>query len=227
MVIYKKERRNKWVHLCGYAVFITLLSCGTTKSIKSSEIRETEWELVKKEKVDHPSWVIYSRKIVGTSFQEYKIEGDIASPASTCLNSFKQDIYDEANSPNNKKYPKYEIVRESKNSLSTYVIHNEPFPLNDTEMSVRYDFTSESDGSAGVKWKEDWSENTITPSKKLNRVETFRGSWNFTQTSPNSCKAVNILKFDPKKMPKWLVQPMVVKFLKNGLKDIRERSRNN
>ena len=98
----------------------------------------------------------------------------------------------------------------------------EPFPFKDTEMSIRYLFFSDDAGTTGVRWHEAWKECPIQPSKKLNRVETFRGSWNFSPATKGSCLVVNTVQFNPKKMPLWLVEPMVVKFLKEGLEDLRK-----
>jgi hypothetical protein len=113
-------------------------------------------------------------------------------------------------------------VYESNDSLVTYLIHNEPFPLKNTEMSVKYIFYNNGEENTGVRWHEAWDDNSVSSSKKLNRVQTFRGHWNFSLTANDSCKATNSVSFDPKKMPLWLVEPMVFKFLKNGLEDIRE-----
>ena len=89
-------------------------------------------------------------------------------------------------------------------------------------MSVMYIFFNEENGSTGVRWHEAWDKSQIQPSKKLNRVETFRGSWSFTPTFGNACQAVNSVQFDPKGMPVWLVKPMVTNFIKNALEDIRK-----
>lgn len=96
-------------------------------------------------------------------------------------------------------------------------------------MSVRYLFSQDTARNIeGVEWKEAWGAGSVPPpSKKLSRVETFRGSWSFSPTSGRSSKAVNSVQFDPKKMPLWLVQPMVVKFLVKGLENIRRMASNN
>ncbi|MFK7807602.1 MAG: hypothetical protein AB8F74_07390 [Saprospiraceae bacterium] len=179
------------------------------KAIKESSNRESK------------KWTIYSRKIRGTSFLEYKIEGDIEASPKACLAAFRQDMLRQAADLNNKKYPTYEVVTMSKDSLLTYVIHNEPFPFRDTEMSVKYVFFNDENGGAEVRWREGWEESQVQLSKKLKRVETFRGAWRFDPTSDNSCEATNSVQFDPKGMPLWLVRPMVFKFLKKGLDDIR------
>ncbi len=171
-------------------------------------------------------WIIYSRQVKGTNFFEYKIEGEIGSSPEACVSEFRQEIYQQRDNNENKKYPTYIIVKESKDSLSTYVIHNEPFPFKDTEMSVMYLFSNNEEGDTEVRWHEAWDECSVQPSKKLNRVETFRGSWYFSTVSKNQVKAVNIVQFDPKKMPKWLVRPMVTKFLRKGLEDLREIATN-
>jgi len=97
-------------------------------------------------------------------------------------------------------------------------------PFKDTEMSVRYRFTQAADSNTeGVEWVEAWDDTSVPPpSRKLSRVETFRGAWTFSRTSNNFSKATNSVKFDPKKMPLWLVEPMVAKFLVKGLEKIRE-----
>lgn len=118
--------------------------------------------------------------------------------------------------------PTYDIVSESKDSLLIYLIHKEPFPLKDTEMSTRYIFSNVEKGTTGVTWAEAWDESEIEPSKKLSRVETFRGSWSFAATSDNSCQATSSVQFDPKNMPMWLVEPMVNNLLIDGLEDMRE-----
>ncbi|MEQ8711945.1 MAG: hypothetical protein RIC80_02955 [Cyclobacteriaceae bacterium] len=179
------------------------------------------WKTVREDKSDPPSWMISARNITGTNFLEYKIEGDIQSTAKACHTAFRLDLHKLADNPEDRKYPTYEILEESEEGLLTYVVHNEPFPFKDTEMSVRYLFFTEEDGSTGVRWQEAWDESSIQPSKKLNRVETFRGSLHCTPTSNNSCHAVKSVQFDPKKMPLWLIEPMVFNFLRAGLEDLR------
>ncbi|TXN36109.1 hypothetical protein FVB32_16255 [Flagellimonas hymeniacidonis] len=205
-------------------IVISLQSCVSPRDASIREWEKHEWQLVKVDKNDEPTWTIYKRKLVGTNFLEYKIEGDIKSSPQACISAFRRDIHNQADNLKNKKYPTYEIVDESKDSLLTYAIHNEPFPFKDTEMSVRYHFSRDIESKVEeVKWKEAWDENSVPPlSKKLSRVQTFRGAWNFSPVSINHCKAVNIIQFNPKKMPNWLVQPMVANFLKKGLEDIRE-----
>lgn len=196
----------------------------TAQSCVSARAKITsEWKVAKSAKSDEATWAIYSRKIAGTNFLEYKIEGAVSANPEACITSFRDDIHALADSPTNKKYPVYEIVKESEDSLLIYVIHREPFPLNNTEMSVRYLFFGNEDSSTGVRWHEAWEECPIQPSKKLNRVQSFRGSWDFSPSSSQASKAVNSVRFDPKKMPLWLVEPMVFNFLKKGLRDIREK----
>ena len=91
-------------------------------------------------------------------------------------------------------------------------------------MSVRYFFYKDTESAAEeIKWIEAWEEDSVPPpSKKLSRVQTFRGFWQFSPISSNHCKAVNSVQFNPKKMPRWLVTPMVTKFLIKGIEDLRE-----
>ncbi|NQX96360.1 MAG: hypothetical protein HRT73_00570 [Flavobacteriales bacterium] len=202
----------------------TVGACNSSKSISPSEEENKGWEIVKVDKKnDKPTWEIYSRKLVGTNTYEYKIEGDIESSPKSCVSSFRKDIYNQSNNPNNKKYPTYNILNESKDTLLTYVIHNEPFIFKDTEMRVRYTFFKDFENNIeGVKWKEAWKEDLApSPSKKLSRVQHFRGSWSFLKTSSSHSKAVNIIQFDPKGMPMWLVRPMVMSFLRKGLENLR------
>ena len=201
-----------------------LQSCGSTRA-RDNSIREWEkfeWDIVKTERKENPSWTIYSRKVKETNFTEYKIEGDVKASPKACVAAFRQDIHDQAADLKNKKYPTYEIVSESNDSLLTYVIHHEPFPLKDTEMSIMYVFSNDEDGTTRVTWHEAWNINPVPPSKKLSRVETFRGSWSFTPTFGNACQAVNSVQFDPKGMPVWLVKPMVTNFIKNTFEDIKK-----
>lgn len=199
----------------------SLQSCLSPRGRSIKKWERHEWKIVKSDQSDKPNWSIYTRKIVDTDFIEYKIEGIVEASPDVCISSFKQDLHKLANEKKNKKYPTYEIVNETKDSLLTYVIHKEPFPLKNTEMSVRYTFFNNENGSRGVKWHEAWNEIQVKSSKKLSRVETFRGSWNFSPSDNNSSKALNTVRFNPKKMPRWLFEPMVFKFLKTGLEDIR------
>jgi hypothetical protein len=219
----QKEHLNKTISFCIFAIVVySTISCSSTQKINSLEDKTQAWKIVKVDKSDKPSWTIYTQKIAGTNYLEYKIEGEINSSPEDCISSFKQDIYNQAADPKNKKYPTYEIVEESDDNLLTYVIHNEIFPIKNTEMSIRYQFLNSETGSTGVTWKESWDEESVPPvTRRLSRVQSFRGSWDFSPISSTHSKAINTVKFDPKKMPLWLVEPMVYKFLKKGLKDIR------
>lgn len=223
-IINIKERARKAIRYCIFcAILYPTISCNSSRNIISLEEKNQEWKIVKVDKNDEPSWRIYSRKLHDTTIYEYKIEGNIESPVTACLSAFKADILDLANgSKIEKKLTTYKLLHESEDSLLTYVINNEPFPLKDTEMCVRYKFFYNEDGNTGVKWNDAWDECTIQPSKKLKRVEMFRGSWNFSSNSNNSSKAINSIQFDPKKIPQWLWNSMVIKFLVEGLENIRE-----
>lgn len=63
----------------------------------------------------------------------------------------------------------------------------------------------------GVRWKEVWDECQIQLSKKLNRVQTFRGSWDFTIVSSNHWMAVNNIQFDLGEMTPSLLGKKVIK----------------
>ncbi len=199
----------------------SLQSCVSARDRSIKKWEKREWKVVKADKKEKPSWVIFKRKISGTDFLEYKIEGAVMSAPDAFVSWFKQDIHNLANGSEKKKYPTYKIVDESEDSLLTYVIHNEPFPLKNTEMSVRYIFSRNEDGSVGVKWHEAWEESQVQPVKKLKRIESFRGSWKLSPTADSSNKALTSVKFDPKGMPSWLFEPMVFKFLRKGLEDLR------
>lgn len=233
--IIREVSKTKSPHLLCYALIIgitciTLSSCSTQRAIllKHKSIKEWsayQWEEVKRSSEgDLKEWTVYSRQLKGTNFLEYKIEGDVEASPKACVASFKQDIHNQADELTNKKYPTYEILEATSEHLLTYVIHKEPFPFKDTEMRIHYIFFKDTMGpSEGVKWIEAWDDDSApTLSKKLSRVETFRGSWRFSPATNNSCVAVNSVQFDPKKMPLWLVNPMVIRFLIEGLENIRE-----
>lgn len=209
-------------------VSLVLSGCSTHRINRLKNKSYKEWKAYQWTEINRSSdkdvneWTILSRKVKGTNFLEYKIEGEIESSPEACAAGFRQYIHHEADDNENKKFPTYDILNESTNSLLTYVIHNEPFPFKDTEMSVRYLFFNNEAGSTGVRWNEAWDEASVQPSKKLNRVQTFRGSWQFATVSDNHCGAVNIVQFDPKNMPKWLVNPMVTKFLRKGLENLKQ-----
>lgn len=221
----KKYRFWSYTVLIAIAT-IALSSCSKHRAIRLRNKSIKEWSAYRLEVIKESShrdnlvWTISSRKIKGTNKYEYQIEGVVGSEPSNCIASFAKEIKDQAADMNNKKYPIYDIVHESDDSLLTYVIHNEPFPLKDTEMSVAYLFHDSEDGNFGVRWHEVWGEQQKKPSKKLKRIELFRGSWNFEPMAGDSCKATNMVQFDPKKMPRWFFEPMVVKFLKNGLENL-------
>lgn len=207
-----------------------LISCSTHRINRlefknDKKLKTFQWTEAKRSSdKEVAKWIIYSRQVEGTNFFEYKIEGEIGASPEACVSAFRRDIYKQRD--NNKKYPTYNIVKDSKESILTYVIHNEPFPLKDTEMSVMYLFSNEEETDTAVKWHEAWDECSVQPSKKLNRVESFRGSWHFTTISKNQVKAVNTVQFDPKKVPMWLVKPMVMQFLRKGLQNLRAMTTN-
>lgn len=206
------------------ALTMAFQSCLPTRERNIREWEKGEWSVVKVDKSDDPSWLIYTRKVRGSNFTEYKIEGFVQSSPHACFDAFREELYEQASDTNNRKYPTYEISEESEEGLLAYVIHNEPFPLKNTEMSVRYLFSFDQRGSVMVKWHEAWEESKMPVSRRLSRVETFRGSWLFTPYGENVCEAINIVSFDPKGMPAWMVRPMVVKFLLKGLKNLRSRT---
>ena len=216
MIRFKKmpleKRLQQAVLVC--SMICLVMGCRSSQQIVSSGEHQG-WALVKTEKSDDPSWAIYSRQLDGTNFYEYKITGSVAASGTKSASTFRADILAHAEgSKVDKKLTTYKLLDESEDSLLTYVIHNEPFPLKDTEMCIRYHFITDANGTAIVKWKEAWGQCGVAPSKRLQRVETFRGEWQLTPTSNNTCTAVNTVQFDPKKMPLWLVNPMVVKFLR-------------
>jgi len=204
----------------GLYVFCTLIctmeSCSSTRNINTLKEKEKmEWKEVKVDKKnDKPSWKIYTRELVDENLYEYKIEGDINATQKECISSFREDIYNQASNPKNKKYPTYNILNDSEDSMLTYVIHNELFILKNTEMRVQYTFfTDNENNTEGVKWIEAWNDDLAPPlSKKLSRVESFRGAWHFLKNSNNKSKAINTVQVNPKGMPLWLVKPMVTKF---------------
>lgn len=221
-----------WIYnLLVASIALSITGCSSHRAIRLKNKSIKEWksfqlEPIKESKAaENEKWTIYTRKIRGGDFIEYQIVGEIKASPSACLTNFKKDIKNLASGSKPEKYPTYDIVRISEDSLLTYVIHNEPFPLKNTEMSVNYTF-KESDGKTMVLWREAWEESEVAPSKKLSRVESFRGSWVFNPIPENNSQATNSVKFDPKGMPRWLYEPMVTKFLKDGLAKLREDNSN-
>lgn len=196
---------------------LVILSCGPTRrqSIKAWE--KHEWKKVKASKNTGRQWKIYRRKVRNTAFWEYKIVGEISCSPKQGVERFRKDIKRLANGADPKKYPSYQVLQESKDSLLTYVIHNEPFPFKDTEMSVRYVFHVRDEKDTAVEWTESWSD-CDEPHKKLKRVEMFRGSLRLSSRNGSQTQMVQTMQFDPKGMPMWLVNPTVIKFLKKELK---------
>lgn len=124
-------------------------------------------------------WVIYSRKIKGTSFLDYKVEGKIESTSKAYFSAFMQDIHNQAHDLKNEKHPTYDIVNESTDNLLMYLIHKEPFPFKNTGMSLRYLFFQSTESiTKEIERDEAWDEASPSISKKFNRVQNFRGPWN-------------------------------------------------
>lgn len=215
-------------YLCLVLAFAILNSCSTyrinrLKNKSFKKWKSFQWTETKRSSdKDTVEWTIYSKKIKGTNLLGYKIEGEIATSPEACVTAFRKDIHQQAAKEGSKKYPIYTIVNEHRDSLLIYLIHNEPFPFKDTEMSVKYLFSMNEDGDAKIAWHEAWDTSSVKPTKKFNRVETFRGSWQFIKDSKKKSIAINIVQFDAKGMPKFLVQPMVTNFLRKGLENLRE-----
>ena len=224
--LYKLSMLGVYTIILGVAS-MTFSSCSTHRAIRIRNKSIKEWSAFRFEEIkkspdgEVAKWIIYSRKIEGTSFLEYKIEGNIESTSKACVSAFRQDIHNQANDLKNEKYPTYGIVYESTDSLLVYLIHKEPFPFKNTEMSLRYlFFQSTESNTEEVKWEEAWDESSPSMSKKFNRVQTFRGSWNFTSITHDASLAVYSVQFDPKKMPMWLAEPMVNNLLIDGLENM-------
>ena len=184
----------------------------------------SDWRIVKSSKQSENDWVISARSVAGTSMLEYKIEGEVPETPLNAIDGFRQEIIDLATEDQEQQeYPVYDLLVESEDKLVTYVIHNEPFIFKDTEMAVGYVFYDDEVGHAGVTWREAWSVCPTPESKKLKRVEIFRGSWEFSPASDSTSHALNSVQFDPKNVPMWLAEPMVLKFLINGMEERRSQ----
>jgi len=200
-------------------VVLTLLSCGPTRSRSIREWERYEWKLVQKDKEPSKAWAISRRQIRKTDFWEYKIEGKLAITPEKGARRFRGEIRSLAKGGNPRKYPRYDVLRESKDSLLTYVVHHEPFPFRDTEMCVAYVFQNSTDNHISLYWRDSWGDCNKGPNKKLKRVEVFRGSLHFSsKEGKKETKMVQTVQFNPKGMPLWLVNRMVIKFLKKELK---------
>ena len=204
--------------------FLSIQGCTTSRNRSIKNWEKYEWKIIKESENIKMGWKIYKRKIKGANFLEYKIKGEIHASPKTCIETFNEDLYEQA--LDHKKYPIYQISHESEDSILTYLVHKEPFPFKNTEMSVRYVIDILEDNAASKVWKEAWEDCPKQPSKKLKRIDTFRGSWYFLQINDSKTIGVKSVSFDPKGMPRLLVEPMVFKFLQEGLEDIRKSSSN-
>ncbi len=223
----KQKKSLKKLRLLGFIgpIALSIVSCSSSRIANQSQVDQQGWKVVKAGNSVDSTWVISRRNEKGSDFYEYKIEGLVEALPANCIASFKQDIYDLSNEVKKEgeyKYSTYQIVEESSNALVVYAIHKEPFPLKNTEMSIKYTFDSARNGNAKVHWHEAWADFPVEPSKKLNRIDTFRGSWTFTSTESDLYKASNWVQFNLKGAPIWFAQPMVNKFLVKGYMKFKE-----
>ncbi|MCF8451068.1 MAG: hypothetical protein K9G49_14440 [Taibaiella sp.] len=226
-IIMKQKKNLKKLRLLGFigSMALSIVSCSSSRIANQTDVDQQGWKVVKADKSENPTWVIFRRNEEGSSFYEYKIEGLVEASPENCIASFKQDLYDLSNGVKvdaDYKYPTYKILSESSDTIVVYAIHKEPFPLKNTEMCIKYTFDYVKNGNARVQWQEAWADFPLEPSKKLNRIDTFRGSWTFTSTESDVYKASNTVQFDLKAAPIWFAQPMVNKFLVKGYKNFKE-----
>jgi len=225
----KHKKSFKKIRLLGLigpmaSMMLLTVSCSSSKIANQLQVDQQGWKVVKADKSEDSAWIISRRNEKDSDFYEYKIEGLVEASPEICIASFKQDIYDLSNGIKKEggyKYLTYQIIEESSNALYVYAIHKEPFPLKNTEMSIKYTFDV-SNGNARVQWQEAWADFPVDPSKKLNRIDTFRGSWTFTSTESDLYKASNTVQFNLKGAPIWFAQPMVNKFLVRGYMKFKE-----
>lgn len=202
-------------------IALILQSCGSTKNQSIREWEKHEWKIAKEDKNTKPEWTIRRRKIRNSAFWEYRIEGKISASPKEGTTWYREEIHKLAKGGNSKKYPTYKILNKSGDDVLTYMIYNEPFPFKNTEMCVRYVFEDMENGIRRIVWKEAWNDYEKHPNKKLKRVESFRGSIKLSSHDGEMTQFVQTVQFDPKGMPKWLVNPMVTKFLKKELEKFR------
>ncbi len=69
-------------------IAFSLQSCVSPRDASIREWEKHEWKTVKVDKNDEPTWTIYKRKLAGTNFLEYKIEGAIKSSPKACVSVF-------------------------------------------------------------------------------------------------------------------------------------------
>jgi|GEM_PF-1497998 len=203
-------------------IALILHNCAPTRNQSIKEWEKQHWKMVKEEKESESNWTIKRRKISNTELWEYKIEGGIALSPREGAKRFREEIHHLAKGSDPKKYPTYKILDESKDSLLTYLVHHEPFPFKNTEMCVQYVFHKDDHRNITIEWKESWGNSGIEPTKKLKRVDIFRGSVRFSSKTDNKTQFVQTVQFDPKGMPMWLAGPMVEKFLKMELRKFRK-----
>jgi len=205
-----------------FSAILILTACSPQhRSIKKWEA--FEWELLQSNG-KHLACKIYSRKVKGSKFREYKAVAEINVSPENAVKALR-----EKNENSQKHLDKgighVEILNSSANEIVAYSVYNLPFPFKDRAMCERFTFSENREtGMHRISWKEDWSVGPKTE-KACVRMPIARGSWEFTPVGEDKSKAVYIVHTEPGGAIKpWMVNGTIKKGIPDEFKSIEKIS---
>ena len=205
-----------------------LSACVTDRAIQSRnqdiEAWEAyEWQLERNSAAgEQPAWTVYSRKVEGSAFKEFKVEGVIrVSPAEAVRALREKTENSEAYLDEDEGFIR--VLHQTSDEAWVYSVYRMPFPFRDRAMCERFVFASNAEtGAWTITWQEDW-EIEHPETEGVVRMPVARGSWEFTPRGDNQSRAVYIVHTEPGgSLPAWLVNGSIGKELPRELQQIEE-----
>ncbi|WP_165819381.1 START domain-containing protein [Flagellimonas aquimarina] len=204
-------------------ILVPLAGCSTHRAIRlrNKSLKEWgayQWSKDKEHSAVNKTWTIYSRKVKGSKFKEFKITGKVMASPKKAVMAFQEEIV------NNKSYPyknegSFKILSSSKDSLIVYSVHPMPFPFRDRSICKRVQISSDSEsGIKKIQWTEDWVSNT-EDTKGTVHMNRANGFWMFEPGGKSQSIATYVVHAEPGgNIPAWLFNSTIEKGLVKKLK---------
>ena len=186
------------------------------RSIKKWE--SLEWQRLASDG-EASSHEIYTRKVKGSPFKEFKIKGIVQASPKEAIAALRyrteqwQEFYAEDQGF-------FEIIESSPHELLVYSVFKLPFPFKARSMCERFFIEEDTiTGTTKITWHQEWEK--APPEKGIIRMPVAKGSWIFETHGEDESLATYQVYTDPGgRLPGWMYNSTVRKGLPKELEDI-------
>ena len=199
-----------------FGFLAVLVSCSSARQTNSPDT----WRIIKQNKKEGSSYILYNKPHSGSKFLEFRITGAIEEIPENVIKIARNQITKDQYLP---KEMKQTILTDTIDLFITYYEINLPFMFRDRDLAIRYDFYGDSaTNTYGLKWH-DVPELAPPIPEGVIRMKASLGGWNFSP-GKNGTTLATFVQFGDLggKMPAWLVNKMGGKTLIDDLNRLRK-----